>query len=244
MVVPPVREAVAVARLTERERPLISVIIPTLNEQVCVRDTLLGFQSERKTKKLEIIIADGGSSDDTRQMAEGLYDTWVDAPKGRARQMNAGAQNANSHLLWFIHADTRVPESAIHYLYAVANTQAWGRFDVSLSGRMAMFRVIEYMINWRSRTFGIATGDQGLFISQALYQQIGGFPDQPLMEDVEISKRLKRLQNPDCSRIRLNTSSRRWEQHGIWRTIFLMWRLRYQYYRGVSSEQLFRAYYK
>lgn len=240
----PVRAAVVVVRLTENVRPLVSVIIPTLNEQANILKTLQCFQADRTSGKLEVIIADGGSGDDTRLMAEGLYDIWVDAPKGRARQMNAGAQRANAPLLWFVHADTLVPERAFHYLYTVANTRIWGRFDVSLSGRMTMFRVIEYMINWRSRTFGIATGDQGLFISQALYQQIGGFPDQPLMEDVEISKRLKRLQNPDCSRIRLNTSSRRWEQHGIWRTILLMWRLRYQYYRGVSSEQLFRAYYK
>jgi hypothetical protein len=124
----------------------------------------------------------------------------------------------------------------------VAHGAPWGRFDVRINGRSPLLHVVAWLMNQRSRWTGIATGDQALFVQRALFQRIGGFPDQPLMEDIEISRRLRKLARPFCLRQRVVTSGRRWDTRGVWRTIFLMWRLRWLYWRGVPPQVLAEAY--
>ncbi len=157
--------------------------------------------------------------------------------------MNAGAAAARSDVLLFLHADTRLPPLAdVQVLQALATGACWGRFDVRIEGRPRMLRVVSTLMNLRSRWSGIATGDQAIFVTRSALDRVGGFPVQPLMEDIEISRRLKRLSAPACLRARVHTSGRRWEQHGVWRTIVLMWRLRWRYWRGESPARLAEAY--
>ena len=189
-------------------------------------------------------LADGGSSDGTAERAAPGVDAVVASPRGRALQMNAGAAAARSDVLLFLHADTRLPPLAdVRVLQALAGGACWGRFDVRIEGRPWMLRVVGTLMNLRSRWSGIATGDQAIFAERALFDEAGGFPDQPLMEDIEWSRRLRaRGERPACLRARVRTSGRRWETRGVWRTIVLMWRLRWRYWRGESPEALARAY--
>ncbi|HSQ72224.1 MAG TPA: TIGR04283 family arsenosugar biosynthesis glycosyltransferase, partial [Rubrivivax sp.] len=164
-------------------------------------------------------------------------------PRGRAVQMNAGTARASAALLLFLHADTQLPPGAdLRVRQAVARGAAWGRFDVRIDGRPRMLRVVAALMNWRSRWTGIATGDQAIFVTRTAFERVGGFPVQPLMEDIELSRRLKRLGRPACLRDRVRTSGRRWEQRGVWRTIVLMWWLRWRYWRGESAQSLAEAY--
>jgi rSAM/selenodomain-associated transferase 2 len=192
------------------------------------------------------VLADGGSSDSTPTLAQTWVDAVVDAPRGRALQMNAGAARARADVLLFLHADTRLPPLAdVLVLQAVQRSDkgaCWGRFDVRIEGRPRMLRVVAALMNLRSRASGIATGDQAIFITREAFERVGGFPEQALMEDIEISRRLKRLGRPACLRARVCTSGRRWEQRGVWRTIVLMWRLRWRYWRGESPARLAEAY--
>lgn len=223
----------------------ISVVIPTLNEAANIAATLEPLQALR-AQGHEIIVADGGSTDATRECAMTLCDTLISTAQGRARQMNAGARAARGDVLWFLHADTRADAAAVAALLSALDRPhcEWGRFDVRLSGSRPLLRVVETLMNLRSRRTGIATGDQGLFVRRALFEQVGGFPDIPLMEDVALSRLLKRQAAPVCLRERLVTSSRRWERDGALRTILLMWRLRFAYWRGVSPERLAAQYSK
>ncbi|MFM1892282.1 MAG: hypothetical protein RLZ44_1359, partial [Pseudomonadota bacterium] len=164
--------------------------------------------------------------------------------KGRARQMNAGAQAANGAWLWFLHADTRLPPAALTALLAAtAQGPAWGRFDVRLTGDAPLLRVVERLMNWRSGLTGIATGDQGILVARTVFFAVGRYPEIPLMEDIALSRRLSRRQRPLRLRPPLRVSSRRWEEHGVLRTILLMWRLRLAYALGVSPQRLVKSYY-
>lgn len=221
----------------------LSIIVPVLDEAAQIAVTLESLQSLR-AQGHTILVVDGGSDDGTPDRAAPLCDQIVNAPRSRARQMNAGARAARGDVLWFLHADTRASASAIEALLtALAQPHCqWGRFDVRLSGPHPLLRVVEALMNLRSRLTGIATGDQGLFVRRELFERIGGFPDIPLMEDIALSRRLKRAAAPVCLRERLVTSSRRWERNGIVRTILLMWRLRFAYWLGVSPERLAAQY--
>lgn len=192
----------------------------------------------------EVIVVDGGSSDDSAAIAHRFGCTVVRSPRGRARQMNAGAERARGDAILFLHADTRLPGDAVTLVAGAlqGGRHVWGRFDVRIGGARASLRVVGWMMNWRSRLTGIATGDQGIFITRAAFAEVGGFPDQPLMEDVELSKRLRRISPPACIAERVTTSARRWEARGVWRTILLMWRLRFDYWRGVPASVLAEAY--
>jgi rSAM/selenodomain-associated transferase 2 len=221
----------------------LSIIVPVLNEATALPDTLDGLRGLR-TAGHEVIVVDGGSTDGSAALARSRADRVIEAPVGRARQMNAGAALASGDVLLFLHADTHLPKDAADVILAGLDSgrHDWGRFDVRLSGRHPMLRVVEFMINLRSRLSGIATGDQAIFVRRALFQRVGGFPDIPLMEDIALSRALKRLGPPLCLKSRAVTSSRRWERHGLLRTILLMWRLRLLHALGVPAETLARHY--
>lgn len=220
----------------------LSIVIPTLNEASQVVDALAPLQPLRH-RGHEVIVVDGGSGDVTAALARSLADQVLSAPRGRASQMNAGAAATRAPVLLFLHADTRLPPLAdVLVQQALAGGRTWGRFDVCIDGRPPMLHIVAALMNLRSRLTGIATGDQAIFATREAFDRVGGFPLQPLMEDLEISRRLKRLGRPACLRARVRTSGRRWEQRGVWRTIFLMWRLRWRYWRGESASRLAEAY--
>lgn len=220
----------------------LSIVIPALNEAQRIGDLLADLAPLRAAGG-EVLLVDGGSSDQTPALAASAVDRVLAAPRGRAAQMNAGARAARGEILWFLHADTRVPAGAAEALIAACEGGAlWGRFDVRLSGRHPLLRVVERGMNWRSRLTGIATGDQGIFVRQDVFKRIGGFADLPLMEDIELSGRLRRQGRPACLRPALVTSSRRWEDRGVVRTILLMWRLRLAYALGADAGHLARRY--
>ena len=221
----------------------VSVIIPCLDEAGVIEDLLRTLQAQR-LRGHELILVDGGSTDDTLVRAQPLVDGLLHCSPGRARQLNAGAKAASGDIFWFLHADSSIPQEAIDLiLFALGpGRHAWGRFDIALSGQQRLLRLVEFMMNWRSRLTGIATGDQGIFVHRQTFETVGGFPEIPLMEDIEISRRLKRLAAPCALRQRLATSSRRWERQGIIRTIWLMWRLRFAYALGADPAGLARKY--
>ncbi len=222
----------------------LSIVIPALNEAATLSATLQRLQGMRG-RGHELIVVDGGSTDGTAALAAPLVDRVVMSPRGRARQLNAGAAAARGDVLWFLHADTLAPEEADGDIAdALTAGRVWGRFDVHLSGRHLLLKVVARLMNLRSCLSGIATGDQGIFVARVAFNRVGGFPDQPLMEDIALSRTLKRhAGRPACLSARpLVTSSRRWEQHGVVRTIVLMWGLRLAYALGVSPARLARLY--
>lgn len=221
----------------------VSVIIPTFNEAEIIGSALQRLQVLRQYR-IELIIADGGSSDTTLANITTLVDRVIHAPKGRARQMNAGAAAASGKWLLFLHVDTHLPDDMDQWVAQLRDAMpGWGFFAVKLDGAHWLFRCIEFMMNLRSRMTSVATGDQCLFIERSVFEQVGYYPDIPLMEDVAISKKLRATGRALSWRSPITTSCRRWEKNGIWRTIFLMWRLRLAYFLGVSPQVLHRTYY-
>jgi len=218
--------------------PGLSIVVPALNEAAGIAAALAALAPLRE-RGHEVIVVDGGSSDGTAALAQGACDRIVAAPRGRALQMNAGARAARGAGLVFLHADTRLPVDADDLVLAALKERCWGRFDVEIEGRHPMLRVIAAMMNLRSRLTGIATGDQAIFVRADAF---GGFPEIALMEDIAFSRAMKRRSRPACLRARAVTSGRRWEEKGVWRTVLLMWRLRWRYWRGESPEDLARRY--
>lgn len=220
----------------------ISIIIPTLNEAQGIEQCLLALQPFRQ-QHCEIIVADGGSSDTTVAISQSLADILISAPKGRARQMNAGANQAHNDILLFLHADTLLPDTALNQLCTGINEGFdWGRFDIHLTGKHPMLKVIALMMNWRSRLTGIATGDQALFVRKQIFEKIGHYPDINLMEDIALSKQLKQLGKPFCIGAKVISSGRRWEYFGVYRTILLMWWLRAGFFFNISPDLLAHLY--
>ena len=221
----------------------LSIIIPCLNEAAVIQRLLASLQPAR-ARGAELVVVDGDSHDETIQLAEPLVDLVLITVAGRARQMNAGAAASNGDVLWFLHADSVVDSTFPEVILSVMDAAdvSWGRFDVALAGRSPLFRMIEFMMNWRSRLTGIVTGDQGMFIRRKLFEQAGGFPEIPLMEDIQLSTRLRKRCWPTALHYRIVTSTRRWEQSGILRTIVLMWRLRLAFFFGADPEQLAQRY--
>lgn len=221
----------------------LSIIMPILNEARELPRLLAGLLPLAR-HGCEIIIVDGGSEDSSAEIAQVMGFTVLQSTQGRARQMNVGAKHATGDVLLFLHADTQLPEGAVVLIDQALSSGAhtWGRFDVRITGYPRMLRVVSRLMNWRSCLSGIATGDQAMFIKRSAFEAIGCFPDQPLMEDIELSRRLCRFSHPARIDRCVTTSGRRWETYGVWRTIFLMWRLRWNYWRGVPASQLARAY--
>ena len=221
----------------------LSIIVPMLNEAEQLPELFAHLLPYLRAGS-EIIFVDGGSADGSATLPEVAGFIVLCTARGRANQMNAGASQASGDVLLFLHADTRLPQDATHHIeLALANEEpCWGRFDVCITGRSIMLRVVSCLMNWRSRLTGIATGDQAIFVRRGVFEHLRGFPDQPLMEDVELSKRLLAFTRPACITHCVTTSGRRWEARGVWRTILLMWRLRWAYWRGTDGDELARLY--
>jgi len=220
----------------------LSIIVPALNEAETIQATLGALQRLRE-RGAEVVVVDGGSSDGTAALCNGLADRVIGGPRGRARQMNTGAAESRGEVLLFLHADTVLPRhGAKAAVQVIADGAVWGRFDVVIEGRSIWFPLIGRLMNLRSRWTGIATGDQAIFVERETFESIGGYPDQPLMEDVALSKALRAIAPPACLHQKVRTSGRRWQTYGVLRTVLLMWRLRWMYWRGVPAEEIARAW--
>lgn len=224
-------------------KPRISVIVPTLDEAAGIAPVLAALALLRE-RGHEVIVVDGGSGDGTPEIARPAADRVVSAPRGRASQMNAGAAVAQGDVLLFLHADTRIPGDADERILEglAASGSEWGRFDVRIEGESRVFLLIAFFMNLRSRATGIATGDQAMFIRRDAFARAGGFPPLELMEDVALSRALMRLSRPVCLAGKAVTSGRRWERHGVLRTVLLMWRLRLAFFYRASPANLARLY--
>ena len=222
--------------------PAVSIIIPALNEVSGIVQLLERLQAFR-AQGAEVIVVDGGSVDGTAQAARSWADCVITSRRGRGRQMNAGAALAKGETLLFLHADTQLPPSALTSMAAAIGSGArWGRFDVRIEGTISGLGMVAFMMNWRSRQTGIATGDQAIFVTRDAFQRHGGFPDIPLMEDIVFSTAMCREAAPSCLADKVVTSGRRWERHGLLRTILMMWWLRLRFYLGASPEALAQEY--
>jgi len=219
----------------------LSIVIPVLNEAASIEAMLLRLADLRRDGA-QLIVVDGGSEDDTARLAAVHADIVLQSARGRALQMHAGALAAEGDALLFLHADTVLPPHAGELIAQAVRSHAWGRFDVALDGVHPVYRVIAAMMNLRSRLTSIATGDQAIFMRRDFYFATGGFPPLALMEDIAFCKRARRLARPACLHERVLTSARRWEKHGVWRTILLMWRLRLAYFLGADPDVLALRY--
>jgi rSAM/selenodomain-associated transferase 2 len=219
----------------------ISVIVPVLDEEKSIQATL---HSLICLAPHEIIVVDGGSRDRTHAICGQFPIKLFSADRGRARQMNHGASRASGDVLLFLHADTRLPASALRDIATALSDSLYlgGRFDVELEGAHWMLKIIGALINYRSRVTQVGTGDQALFVRRDVFERIGGFQDIPLMEDIAFCRALKRIGGVACLRSHVITSARRWERDGVWRTIFKMWSLKVCYLAGVSPMRLKRFY--
>jgi len=220
----------------------LSIIMPVLNEAAGI-ETALRRLAPLRARGAELIVVDGGSSDGTAELAGLLADRVLSAPRGRSLQMNAGAAVARGDLLLFLHADTRLPDQADSFVREALSRsgRAWGRFDVRFDDG-GLLRLVAIMMNTRSRATGIATGDQAMFMTRAVFDSVVGFPPIALMEDVALSARLKHLSRPLCLSAHVTASARRWRRHGTLRTILLMWLLRLRYFLGADPALLARDY--
>jgi len=225
----------------------VSIIIPNLNDTVHLEQLVRQLKKHRPSKGWEIIVVDGGSEDYPGTIAAKV-DQLLVSNAGRATQLNAGIEFSTGQFIWLLHADSMISAEVCHAIGLLSERRSarlltWGRFDVRFAERSKVLSVVASFMNYRSRLTGICTGDQGMFVERALLGQIGGVPDQKLMEDIELSRRLKRICAPECRREYLYTSSRRWQKNGIVRTIVFMWAMRAAYFFGVSPDLLARAYY-
>jgi len=218
----------------------LSIVVPALNEAPRIGATLAALAPLR-ARGHELLVVDGGSGDATREVAAPLADRVIAAPRGRARQLNAGAAAATGDALLFLHADTRLPPDADALVATALSRRVWGRFDVRIEGVSPLLATIGFFMNVRSRLTGIATGDQAVFVRREAFP---GFPEIALMEDIAFSKAMKRRSPPACLRAQVVTSGRRWDEHGVLRTMLLMWQLRLAYFLGAAPDELARRYAK
>lgn len=223
--------------------PALSIVVPVLDEAASIVPCLAAL-ARLRGRGVEVVVVDGGSHDGTPRLAAPWCDRVITSPRGRAMQMNAGAHASRGDVILFLHADTTLPPGADALVAGGLERGArdWGRFDVAIAGADPLLAFVAMLMNARSRLTGVATGDQALFVKRAAFVAEGGFPAIPLMEDVALSKSLKRRGPPLCLRERVVTSGRRWERHGTLRTILLMWRLRLEYALGADPGRLARRY--
>lgn len=222
----------------------LSIIIPILNEATRIPQLFEELEQLRQSN-CEIIIVDGGSTDNSVEIAENSGFRVEKSTRGRAHQMNTGAEKASGSALLFLHADTQLPDTAdtlIKKIFSDNPSSCWGYFRVRIGGHSKVLYIVGLMMNLRSYLTNIVTGDQVIFVKKEAFLKAGCFPEQLLMEDIELSKKLCRLSRPSCINCHVITSGRRWELYGVWKTIFLMWRLRWDYWRGVPANQLAEKY--
>ncbi len=227
----------------------LTIVMPVLDEAAIIVAALAALAPLR-TRGAEVIVVDGGSSDESVALARFGANRVLHGPRNRGAAMNAGAALGTGDVFIFLHADTTLPDNADRLIAAALSRRVferrrlccWGRFDLRIAGRHPLLALVARMINWRSRLTGIATGDQAIFVSREAFWSAGGFPDLPLMEDIALARKLKRLGRPQCIAAPAVTSGRRWDSHGLWYTIVLMWRLRLGYYLGVAPARLALAY--
>lgn len=220
----------------------LSIIIPALNESNQIESCLQGLQLLRQQGH-EVIVVDGGSSDNTVYLASPLCDCVIQSKKSRAIQMNVGAAKATGNCLLFLHADTILPSGTYDLFLQIEDSEKkWGRFDIKLSGQHFLFRIIEKCMNVRSRFTGIATGDQAIFVEKELFDEVKGFPEIALMEDIALSKSLLKYSKPVCFEEQVVSSSRRWEKNGKIKTILKMWVLRLLYFFHYDTNRLAKIY--
>jgi len=222
----------------------LSIIIPALNESATIVATLAPLQAMR-ARGVTVVLVDGGSEDDTIELAKPLSDKMVQSQKGRALQMNRGVAlvEAASDAYLFLHADSILPPDIDSAIAHALLSNPWGRFDVIIQGTHKLLPMVAWMMNQRSRLSGIATGDQGIFMRREVFEATGGYANQRLMEDIEMCKRLNKIGSPANLKQRIMTSGRRWDKHGLWQTIWLMWWLRWQYYFDADADKLHSQYY-
>lgn len=221
----------------------LSIVIPVLND-VDALSALLRLLRAQTRADVEILVADGGSADGSAGTARELgAQAVLVTPAGRGAQLAAAAQFARGRWIWCLHADSKPDPGCLPWLLALPDQPGWGRFNVGLDGS-PLLRLVGRAMNLRSWLTGIATGDQGIFVHRALLSEVGGVPRQPLMEDIELSRRLRRLVRPRCPSLKVHTSARRWQRHGVLRTIFAMWRFRLRYWWGADPVDLARDYYR
>ena len=218
-----------------------SVVVPVLNDAEPLRRLIADL---RRDPGLEIVVADGGSTDSSRAVAAAEADAVCAAARGRGPQLRAGAGRASGEWLWFLHADARVSAAALQAFAGVQDEPGWGWFDVRLDSPAWPFRVIETAMNTRAALTAVATGDQGIFVHRHQLEAVGGVPDQLLMEDIELCKRLRRLAKPRRLRVPISASARRWQRDGVLATVGLMWWLRLRYFGGASAADLAAVYYR
>ena len=222
----------------------LSIIIPILNQATRIPQLFEELEQLRQSN-CEIIIVDGGSTDNSVEIAENSGFRVEKSTRGRAHQMNTGAEKASGSALLFLHADTQLPDTAdtlIKKIFSDNPSSCWGYFRVRIGGHSKVLYIVGLMMNLRSYLTNIVTGDQVIFVKKEAFLKAGCFPEQLLMEDIELSKKLCRLSRPSCINCHVITSGRRWELYGVWKTIFLMWRLRWDYWRGVPANQLAEKY--
>lgn len=235
--------------MTQAERPRLSVVIPVLNDADALRTLLQELDPEARPA-VEVVIADGGSDDDPQRLCRGSRVRLITAAGGRGAQLAAGAAAARGHWLWFLHADSADIGPALTHLLNLAQATVppahpgWGRFDVQFDEPLPALTLVAFLMAWRSRLSGICTGDQGMFVHRDVLDRAGGVPVQPLMEDIELSRRLKRQGAPEARRERITTSARRWRGRGVARTITAMWWYRLRYWLGADPAHLARSYYR
>lgn len=224
------------------DRPALSIVVPVLDEAASVVVRLQALMPLRE-RGVEVLVVDGGSRDGTPALAAPWVDAVLQAPRGRAAQMNAGADAARGQVLLFLHADTTLPPDADQcVMQAMAAGARWGRFDVRIQGRHPLLPMVAALMNRRSRWSGMATGDQAIFVQRRLFQAVGGFAALPLMEDLDLSRRLRAVAPAACLRQTVQTDGRRWDRHGLWRTVGLMWQLRAAWALGADAADLARRY--
>lgn len=224
----------------------LAVIVPALNEDAAIVPALARLAALRD-RGVTVIVVDGGSRDDTALHARPLADSLLHSDRGRAQQMNVGAKAAldgGAEALVFLHADCILPDLSDRLIEAALldGRHEWGRFDVRIEGEAPVLSVVSTLMNWRSRLTGICTGDQAIFVTRAAFEQLSGFAAIPLMEDIEFSKRARRISWPAAIAARVRTSGRRWQRHGVWRTIVLMWSFRLAYFLGADPHRLAQRY--
>jgi len=223
--------------------PLISIIIPTLNEEENIEACLA---SCRPSPNTETIVVDGGSRDRTVQIARSQGARVILSSPGRSRQMNLGAREAYGGLLLFLHADTRLPAGfadSVSEVLSRPGTVA-GAFLFRLDARSPSLSFIQRVANWRSRRFQLPYGDQAIFLKKVVFEEMGGYPEMPIMEDYEFIHRLKRKGRIYTAPIPAVTSARRWIELGVWETTLLNWAIVIAYSLGVSPATLARWYRK